>query len=161
MSVPDTRTAFNCRCSFNWKRRTDGIFELSIIYSALDTRELLGSRPGRLIPGEDRQYILPTRLCRPQSQSGSFGEDRNHSCFPEFGTWDLEAKSLVRRPTAPVFFKKSQVEKISILLTNCCCDHSCSFVYPYLPVFGVIYYISSCEDVSKESIRDRMSERSQ
>ena len=63
MSVPDTRTAFNCCCSFNWKRRTDGNFELSNITSAVHIREFLGSRPGRFIPAETGQYIVTTRLC--------------------------------------------------------------------------------------------------
>jgi hypothetical protein len=126
MSVPDTRTAFNCRCSFNWKRRTDGNCELSNITSAIDTLELLGSRPGRCIPGDRGQYIVTTRLCGPQSQSGSFGEDRKHAPLPEFEPFDRPAQSLVRRRTAPVFYKISQVEKISNLVTNGCCDHSCS-----------------------------------
>jgi len=33
LSVTDTGTAFNCCCSFNWKRRTDENFELNIITS--------------------------------------------------------------------------------------------------------------------------------
>jgi hypothetical protein len=154
MSVLDTRTASNCRCSFNWKRRTDENCELSIITSAIDTCELWVLRPGRFIPSETGQYILTTRLCGPQSQSGNFGEDRKHSLLPEFEPWDRPAKSLVRRRTAPILFKISQVEKVSNLLTNGCCDHSCSVVYPYLTVLCVIYFISSCEDVSKESIGD-------
>jgi hypothetical protein len=154
MSVPDTRTAFNCRCSFNWKRRTDGIFELSIISSALETRDLLGSRPGRFIPGEDEQYVVPTRLCGLLSQSGSCGEDRKPSPLPEIEPCVRPDDSLVRRPTEPVFFNNSQVDKFSNLLTNGCCDHSCSFVYHPLLVLGVIYCRLSWQDVSKESIRD-------
>ena len=153
--------SFNCCCSVNWKRRTDGIFELIIINSALHKRVLLGSRPGRFIPGQTGKYKLTTSLCGHQSQSVSFGEDRKHSPLPEFEPWNRPAQSLVRRTTAPVFFKNSQVEKFSNLLTNGCCHHSCSFVYPSLPVLGFMYFISSCEDVSKESIRDWMSERSQ
>jgi len=79
LSVTNTRTTFNCCWSFNWKRRTDGNFELSFITSALNTRELLRSRPSRFIPGEDWQCILTTRQCWTQIQSGSFGEDRKHS----------------------------------------------------------------------------------
>jgi len=67
LSVTDTGTAFNCCCSFNWKRRTGGNFELSFITSALHTHELLGSHPGHFIPEETGQHILTTRLCGPQS----------------------------------------------------------------------------------------------
>ena len=86
LSVPDTRTTFNYCCSFNtlnpelnpichllallgayhilhvsrirvnWKRTTNGNFVLSIITWVLDIGELLGSRPGRLIPGEGGNY---------------------------------------------------------------------------------------------------------
>jgi len=68
MSVPDTRT--KCSRSFNWKSKTNEIFVLSIITSALDTRDLLVSRPDRFIPSEEDQYILNKWLCKPQSQSG-------------------------------------------------------------------------------------------
>jgi len=40
-----------------------------------------------------------------------------------------------------IFFKKSQVEKVSNLLTNGCCDHLCSFVQTYLPDVGIMYFI--------------------
>jgi len=100
LSVTDIRTAFNCCCSFNWKRRTDGNFKLRFITSALNTREFLGSRPRCFISGEQGQYTLTTRLCGSQSQSGSFGDDRKHSPLSEFETWDRPAQSLVRRPTA-------------------------------------------------------------
>jgi len=49
LSVPDTRTAFIFCCSINWKRKTDGNFVLSNITWALDTDELIGSRPDRFI----------------------------------------------------------------------------------------------------------------
>jgi hypothetical protein len=129
-------------------------FQLNIITLALDTRYLLGSRPGRFIPGETGQYILTTKLCEPQSQSGSFGEDRKHSNLPDFETWDLPAENPVRKQTAAVFFKKFQVEKVSNLLTYGCCHHSSSFVYSSLLLFGVMYFISKCEDFSIEPIRD-------
>jgi len=72
LSVTDTRTAFNCRCSHNWKRRTDGNIELSIITSELDTCDLLGSRPVCFIPEKSVQFILVnTRLCGlPEKFSG-------------------------------------------------------------------------------------------
>jgi hypothetical protein len=95
MSVPDTRTAFNCRWSFNWKPRTNGNFELSIITSAIDTRELLGSRPDRFIPGKDGQYKLTTSLFELHSLSGSFEEERKHSSLTEFEPWDRPDHSLV------------------------------------------------------------------
>jgi hypothetical protein len=140
----------------NWKRRTDGNFELSFITSALDTRDLLGSRPGRFIRGETGQYKLTRRLCGPQRQCGSFGGDRKHSPLPEIEPWNRRAQSLIRRPTAPFFFKKSLIGEVRNLLTNGCCYHSCSFVHPSLSVLGVMYFISSCQNVSKLSIRDRM-----
>jgi len=111
---------------------------------ALDTRELLDSRPCSFILDEMGRYKLPTRLGWRQNQSWTSGEERKHSPLPEFE----------RGPTAPVSFKKSQVEKVSNLLINGCCDHSWSFVYHSLPVLGVMYFISSCEDVTKWSIRD-------
>ena len=140
---------------------THGNFELSITTLALDTRELLALRPGRFIPSEDGQCILTTRLCGPHSQCWSFGEDSKHSNLPELESRDRPALSLVRRPTAPIFFKKSQVEKVSNLLTSGFCDHSWSFMYLPLSFLSVTYIISSCEDVSKEAIRERMSESSQ
>ena len=81
LSVTDIRTAFNCCCSFNWKRRTDGNFKLRFITSALNTREFLGSRPRCFISGEQGQYTLTTRLCGSQSQSGCL-EKWGVSYFP-------------------------------------------------------------------------------
>jgi len=86
MSVPDTRTTFNYCCSYNWKRKTNGNFVLSIFTSALGTGELLGSRPGRFIPAGEGQYKLTRRLCGPQRQSGRFGGHRKHSPWLEFET---------------------------------------------------------------------------
>jgi len=86
LSVTDTGTTFNCCCSFNWKRRTDGNFELSFITSALNTRDLLGSHPGRFISYETGKYTLTTRLCGPQSLFGRFGEDIKYSPILEFET---------------------------------------------------------------------------
>ena len=120
LSVTDTRTAFNGCCSFNWKRRTDGNFEQSSITSALHTRDLLGSRPAAFIPVETGWNILTTMLCGSQSQSGNFGEERQHLFSLEFEHWEHPVQRIVHSPTEPVFFKKSQVEKISNLQTNGC-----------------------------------------
>ena len=99
-SVPDTRTNFTYRCSFNWKRNTNGTFVLSIITSALNADELLGSRPGPFIPGEEWQYKLTRRMCGPQSQSGRFGNHRKHLPLPEFETCDRPAHSIFHRLNA-------------------------------------------------------------
>jgi len=98
--------------------------------------------------------MLTWRLCGFQSQFGCFGGDRKHAPFPEFEPWNRPAHSVVRRSTLLVFLKKSQVEKVSNLHTNGCYDYLCSFVYPSLQDLGVMYFISSCENVSKESIMD-------
>jgi len=105
MSVPVTRTAFTYWCSFNWKSKTNGNFVLSIITSALNGSELLGSGPGRIIPGEEVQYIPTRRLCGPQSHSGPFGGHINLSPLQEFDFWDRPAHSLFSRPSAPILFK--------------------------------------------------------
>jgi hypothetical protein len=76
---------------------------------------------------EVEEYTISTRLCGLQNQSGSIGVDRKHSPLPKLEPWDRPAQTLVRRSTALVFFKKPKVEKISNLLTNGCCGHSCSF----------------------------------
>jgi isocitrate lyase len=103
MSVPDTRTAFNCCCSFNWKSRTNGNLELSIITLALDTRELLSPHSGRVIPGEEGIYILTTTNCGPESQFGNFGEERKFSISNEFEPWDCPQQRLLRKTTAQLF----------------------------------------------------------
>ena len=40
------------------------------------------------------------------------------------------------------FFKKSEFQKVSNLLTNGCCGHSCSFTYSALSVLCVICFVS-------------------
>jgi hypothetical protein len=103
MSVPDTRTTFNCCCSFIWKRRTNGNLELSIITLALDTRELLSPLSSRFIPGEEGIYILTSTNCGPENQSGNFGEGRKLSILKEFESWDRPEKKLLRRTNAQLF----------------------------------------------------------
>jgi len=132
LPVPDTRTTFTYCCSFNWKRNTNGTFVLSIITSALDTCVLWVSRPGRFIFVEGGHYKLPWRLCGPNSQSGRFGGHRIHPSLPEFEPRCRPSQSLFHRPTAPIFFKKSQVEKVSNLqqifvefIRAHLCTHSC------------------------------------
>jgi len=105
LSVPNTRTAFTYCCPFNWRRKTEGNFVLSIITSAFDGGEFLGSHPGRFIPGEEGQYRLTKGLCVSQGQSGRFTGQRKHSPLPEFELWDRPAQSHVSRPTATVLLK--------------------------------------------------------
>ena len=112
MSVPDTRTTLTYSCSFNWRSKTNEPIVLSIITSALDTRDLLGSRPDRFIPSEEEQYILTNRECWPQNQSGHFGGHRKYSPLPEFEPWDRPAHSLVRRPTARFSSRKLKLRKL-------------------------------------------------
>jgi len=112
LSVTDIRTTFNCGCSFNWNRRTDGNFELSFITSAHHTREFLGSRPGRFISVKTGQYLLTTRLCGPKSQSGNFVGERIHSSLPEFKPWDSPAHSLIRRNTARFSSRNSKYKRL-------------------------------------------------
>ena len=111
MSVPDTRTAFTHSCSFNWESKTNETFVLSIITSALDTRDLLVSCPDRLIPSEE-EYILTSRLYGPQSQSGDFGWHSKHSPLPEFETWERPATSPLRKPTARFFSRNRKLRRL-------------------------------------------------
>ena len=142
LSVPDTRTTFTYCCSFYWKRNTNGNFVLSIITLATDTGELWGSGPGPglFISSEEGIYILPGRFCRTKSQ---FGRSGGHKTIFLIGIRNLGSSSTQPRPETDcmIFLEKSQVENFSNLLINGCCDHSCSFVYLYLPDLGVMYFI--------------------
>jgi len=112
LSVPDTRSAFNFCCSFNWKPKTNANFLLSNITWALDTGELLGSRLGRFIPEEEGYYILTRGMCGPESPSGGCGGERKHSPLPEFEIWDLPAHSFLRSPTAQFSSRNLKLESL-------------------------------------------------
>jgi hypothetical protein len=45
---------------------------------------VVGSRPGRFIPGKEPSYLLNRRLSEPHNQSGRLGGEKNLLLIPEF-----------------------------------------------------------------------------